>query len=110
MQKILESVKEISNIDVKDSEEEGTVKLVLEAYDNADIRESVFRAFAQAECPILAMQKIKTTLEDVFLELTQQTQQEAPAAQEEPTEQNMAEEQGELPEQEKEADENESDL
>lgn len=71
-QDILSSIPEIANIDVGESQEEGAVLLILEARENADIREKVFRAFAKAECPLLAMQKIQTTLEDVFLELTQQ--------------------------------------
>lgn len=36
-----------------------------------DIREQVFYAFAENHCPILRMQMSKATLEDVFLELTQ---------------------------------------
>lgn len=71
-QDILSSIPEIANIDVGESQEEGAVLLILEARENADIREKVFHAFAKAECPLLAMQKIQTTLEDVFLELTQQ--------------------------------------
>lgn len=71
-QDILSSIPEIANIDVGESQEEGAVLLILEARENADIREKVFRAFAKDECPLLAMQKIQTTLEDVFLELTQQ--------------------------------------
>lgn len=74
-QEILSSIEEIANIDERESEEEGTVLLILETKENADIREKVFHAFAKAECPLLAMQKIQTTLEDVFLELTQQEEE-----------------------------------
>lgn len=74
-QEIVSSIEEIANIDERESEEEGTVLLILETKENADIREKVFHAFAKAECPLLAMQKIQTTLEDVFLELTQQEEE-----------------------------------
>lgn len=35
-----------------------------------DIRADIFRAFAQADCPLLTMRKSNVSLEDVFLELT----------------------------------------
>lgn len=35
-----------------------------------DIRKDLFYAFAQADCPLLTMQKVNVSLEDVFLELT----------------------------------------
>lgn len=37
----------------------------------ADIRESVFRAFASAGIPLMTLKVSGTTLEDVFMELTQ---------------------------------------
>ena len=36
-----------------------------------DIREQVFTEFAKSECPLLMLSHSRTTLEDVFLELTQ---------------------------------------
>ena len=39
--------------------------------EGTDIREQVFRAFANASCPLLLLYHSRTTLEDVFLELTQ---------------------------------------
>lgn len=51
--------------------EEGTVYASLTPKEGADIREAVFRAFADSSCPLLMLQHSRTTLEDVFLELTQ---------------------------------------
>ena len=51
--------------------EEGTVKVSLFPKDGKDIRETVFMAFAQEGCPLLMLYHSRTTLEDVFLELTQ---------------------------------------
>ena len=51
--------------------EEGTVKASLFPKDGKDIRETVFMAFAQEGCPLLMLYHSRTTLEDVFLELTQ---------------------------------------
>lgn len=52
--------------------EEGTVKASLFPKDGKDIRETVFKAFAQEGCPLLMLYHSRTTLEDVFLELTQE--------------------------------------
>lgn len=52
--------------------EEGTVKASLFPKDGKDIRETVFMAFAQEDCPLLMLYHSRTTLEDVFLELTQE--------------------------------------
>ena len=38
--------------------------------------EQVFLAFSQAQCPILQMQETKVSLENIFLELTDQPEQE----------------------------------
>ncbi len=73
---ILSKVDHIQRTDYTAGEEIGTTKVVLEVDNNADIRENLFFAFAEEKCPILSMQRTKTTLEDVFLELTQQNNEE----------------------------------
>lgn len=52
-------------------EEEGTIFARLTPLENVDIRENIFRAFADADLPLLMLHHTRTTLEDVFLELTQ---------------------------------------
>lgn len=59
-------------------EEEGT-EVTLTAGGQLDIREELFFAFAKEQVPILMMKKTKTSLEDVFLELTQQNEEEVEA-------------------------------
>ncbi len=49
---------------------EGTILCEVKQSGDADIRASLFQAFAEAGLPILEMQRIKASLEDVFLELT----------------------------------------
>lgn len=41
-----------------------------------DIRKNIFNTFAQAGCPLLTMQKVNVSLEDVFLELTDEEEAE----------------------------------
>ena len=51
---------------------EDTVRKVIGTIGNVqNIRETVFMAFAQEGCPLLMLYHSRTTLEDVFLELTQ---------------------------------------
>lgn len=53
--------------------EDGCVQAVLKGIKGADIRERVFYAFASAQIPILEMTAGHKSLEQVFLELTNQT-------------------------------------
>ena len=61
----------LEKVSVEHGKEEGTVKVSLFPKDGKDIRETVFMAFAQEGCPLLMLYHSRTTLEDVFLELTQ---------------------------------------
>ncbi|WP_036746332.1 ABC transporter ATP-binding protein [Paenibacillus sp. UNC451MF] len=49
---------------------EPTVKVLVSAKDNADIREELFYRMAELRYPILAMKKESLSLEDIFLKLT----------------------------------------
>ena len=52
------------------SEEKGAICASLTSGPEDDVREAVFYALAAAKCPILAMETVGKSLEDVFLELT----------------------------------------
>ena len=43
----------------------------IESMDNQDIRGELFRSFAKADIPLITLSMEKTTLEEIFLELTQ---------------------------------------
>lgn len=83
VEKILESVEEIQILewDTKDrkkyeSSEENTVSFSIKTDENIDIREKLFYKLAEAKLPILKMQATRISLEDVFLELTQNEKEE----------------------------------
>ena len=57
----------------------GTVLVEIKPVENADIREAVFNAFAEAKLPLLEMRTVRASLEDVFLELTQGDAQPVPS-------------------------------
>ncbi len=50
---------------------EGTTLADMKLPQDRDVREEIFNLFAQAGKPILEMTRVKASLEDVFLELTQ---------------------------------------
>ena len=51
--------------------EDGTVRVQIEAKGSGDIRERIFHAFADQKMPLLTLKLNKSTLEEIFLELTQ---------------------------------------
>lgn len=71
VRQILKQVQGIRREAKCEETESGTVKCSLLPQKNTDIRERVFRAFAGSSCPLLTLYQSKSTLEDVFLELTQ---------------------------------------
>lgn len=71
VRKVIGTIGNVQKASVEHGKEEGTVKASLFPKDGKDIRETVFKAFAQEGCPLLMLYHSRTTLEDVFLELTQ---------------------------------------
>ena len=68
------SLQEISQIDRIEENTEAPkdiAKLKVISKENADIREQVFYALAEAKLPILEMTNAEKSLEDIFLELTE---------------------------------------
>lgn len=53
------------------SDKDGVTTAEIACRDNLDLREAIFRAFAQNNIPLLTLMLNKTTLEEVFMELTQ---------------------------------------
>ena len=68
-QKELASITEVSKVEVKN---EDAGELIVYAKKGADVRESVFRALAEKHFVVLEMHTIEKSLEDVFLEITQE--------------------------------------
>lgn len=67
---VLKNVPGIEKIDIKENGEETSTAFIYEK-KGEDVRLSVFRAFASAGIPLLTLKASGTTLEDVFMELTQ---------------------------------------
>ena len=65
---ILSGLKDIE--DVTYTQENEILKAEVKTKERKDIREAIFSAFAEAQCPLLTLQKTTVSLEEVFLELT----------------------------------------
>ncbi|HKM00164.1 MAG TPA: ATP-binding cassette domain-containing protein [Mobilitalea sp.] len=60
----------ITKVEEKESIEEGDVNLIVYCNDKVDIREKVFYAMCEAGTPILEMNTLRMSLEDIFLRVT----------------------------------------
>ena len=68
---ILKTIPGIEQVSVKASGEEGVAAAVIKEKKGEDVRESIFRTFAEKDVPLLALQTRHVSLEDVFMQLTQ---------------------------------------
>lgn len=68
---VLSTMKDIDTVEKMEDEAAGCVKLKVVSEENRDIREAVFYALAEAELPIMQMNHLEKSLEDIFLELTE---------------------------------------
>ena len=68
VREILSGLKDIE--DGTYTQENEILKAEVKTKERKDIREAIFSAFAEAQCPLLTLQKTTVSLEEVFLELT----------------------------------------
>lgn len=68
VREILSGLKDIE--DVTYTQENEILKAEVKTKERKDIRKAIFSAFAEAQCPLLTLQKTTVSLEEVFLELT----------------------------------------
>lgn len=72
VKKALENIPEITKLEFDKNNKGGIVKLSAYSAEESDIREAVFYALSDAKCPIYDMHTTKMSLENIFLELTQE--------------------------------------
>ncbi len=78
----LSGISRITGIEEQETVADGVVELTLHCPEQDDIREDVFYAMCEAKTPILEMQSVRMSLEDIFLKVTGQTDTAAAQAQE----------------------------
>ena len=67
----LEQIEGVKNVTAADAKEEHEWNVNISTNEDRDVREEVFFKMADAKCPILEMQSRKVSLEEIFLELTE---------------------------------------
>lgn len=67
----LNKIEKITRLEETEPMEEGTISLTLYCNEDDDIREEVFYSMSNMNTPILEMQSIRMSLEDIFLKVTQ---------------------------------------
>ena len=69
---VLNDIDQVNNVEEKEHFVKGVYNLTVHCDDDVDIREDVFNAMARAKTPILEMQSVKMSLEDIFLKVTEE--------------------------------------
>lgn len=72
IQNILREFPALSIADMKEAEEAETYRFQLKVQDQADYRKQVFFRFAEAGIPLLEISRAGMSLEDIFLEITEE--------------------------------------
>lgn len=75
-EEILQDIGQVEAWEIEPAQETGSIRIRLEVADNADIRKELSVALAGAGMPILSMNRLECSLEDIFLELTEDAGQE----------------------------------
>lgn len=72
---VMQALNGIENVDMVENlgeQKDGCVKVKVVSRENVDIRQEVFYALAEARLPIMEMTHPEKSLEDIFLELTEE--------------------------------------
>lgn len=74
-EEIIKGISHISSATDNGIKEADTVDFIVEAENNYDIRENLFNAFSSANIPLLMMKPLNLTLEEIFLEVTDESKE-----------------------------------
>jgi ABC-2 type transport system ATP-binding protein len=74
----LNKIESITKIEEAQALEEDTISLTLFCKEDEDIREDVFFSMSNVKTPILEMQSIRMSLEDIFLKVTEEDKTHPP--------------------------------
>lgn len=69
-EEVLKEMEQIEAYSFEEAEEENSIKIRITTKDNLDIRKELSVALSGAGLPILSMNRLEKSLEDIFLELT----------------------------------------
>ncbi|MBE5962468.1 MAG: ABC transporter ATP-binding protein [Lachnospiraceae bacterium] len=67
----LKDLENVEHVECTKQDKDGIVKVTVYTAENVEIRDRLFYLLAEVRCPIYGMNKVSMSLEDIFLELTQ---------------------------------------
>ncbi|MFQ3619532.1 MAG: ATP-binding cassette domain-containing protein [Spirochaetales bacterium] len=70
VESVIRKAPDVKNVSFRESQEPGTVEVVVESDKDKDIRRDISKAISAAGLPILVMRSLDMTLEEIFLHLT----------------------------------------
>ena len=68
---VLETIKGIKQVKSMGRKEKNSIDFLVETLPDVDVRPEIFRAMAESNLPILSMQTVDLSLEDIFIEVTE---------------------------------------
>ena len=71
IRRALAGVERIDACEIKTSDEDGACDITMKMSGGTDLRRKLFYLFAEQKMPVLRMQQTRVSLEDVFLQLTE---------------------------------------
>lgn len=77
---VMKSMNKVESYEIESANEDNAVKIRVNAVNNADIRKELSIALAEAELPILSLNRLEKSLEDIFLKLTDDEKQDFDSA------------------------------
>lgn len=72
---LMEQIPELQSCMISDKQENGCIRLLLETDGETDIREKLFYLLAENKIPIMSLNRMEKSLEDIFLTLTSEEQE-----------------------------------
>ncbi len=93
---VLQTIEKVDSYTFETLEEEEGVKIHVLAKDNADIRKELSVALSGAGLPILSMNRVEKSLEDIFLQLTEDSEGTENETESETSESEVADNGGDL--------------
>lgn len=106
VEQILQGMAEVESYEIEEAQESGAVCVRINATDNADIRKELSLALSGAGLPILSMNRLEKSLEDIFLELTESEETEEEITEEDTEEDSEKEDDEEIEKEEPDDDSN----
>ena len=76
---VIRELGRVKSCHFEESSEAGCIRVILDTEKEEDIREELFYALAKERLPIMSMSRLEQSLEDIFLELTEDLEPEEEA-------------------------------